>query len=93
MKVKHHAMTFEAVQVYGPAAMAVLLSATSNETRGRVISLWSATAAFSLGVSSAVTGMFIDRLGVTTVFVALGSIMAIAGGVWLVARHPHVPER
>ncbi|WP_440106131.1 MFS transporter [Streptosporangium sp. H16] len=71
--------------VYGPAAMTTLLTATPNETRGRVTSLWSATATFSLGVSSAVTGMLIDRLGVSVVFVVLGLVMAVAGGSWMVA--------
>ncbi|MEU4834573.1 MFS transporter [Streptosporangium sp. NPDC023615] len=71
--------------MYGPAAMTTLLTATSNETRGRVTSLWSATATFSLGLSSAVTGVLVDRLGVTAVFVVLGLIMAVSGGAWLIA--------
>lgn len=69
--------------VYGPAAMTTLLNATPNETRGRVTSLWSATATLSLGVSAAITGALVDRIGVAPVFVALGLLMAVPGAVWL----------
>ncbi|WP_344978905.1 MFS transporter [Streptosporangium fragile] len=75
--------------VYGPAAMTTLLTATSNETRGRVTSLWSATATLSLGVSAAVTGALVDRMGVA-VFVVLGLLMAVAGAAWL-AVHGRAP--
>ncbi|GIH94686.1 MFS transporter [Planobispora siamensis] len=69
--------------VYGPAAMTVLLTAAPNEVRGRVTSLWSATATLSLGVSAAAAGALLDRLDASAVFALLGLPMAVAGGVWL----------
>lgn len=72
--------------VYGPAAMTTLLTATPNETRGRVISLWSATATLSLGISAAATGALIDAVGLSTVFVMLGLLMALPGALWLAAN-------
>jgi predicted MFS family arabinose efflux permease len=72
--------------VYGPAAMATLLTATPNETRGRVTSLWSATATLSLGVSAAVTGAALDRIGVAATCAVLGLLMAAPGAAWLATR-------
>ncbi|GIH99888.1 MFS transporter [Planobispora takensis] len=69
--------------VYGPAAMTVLLTATPNEARGRVTSLWSATATLGLGVSAVGAGALLDRLDVGVVFALLGLPMAVAGGAWL----------
>ncbi|MFI6513868.1 hypothetical protein ACIBCT_40240 [Streptosporangium sp. NPDC050855] len=37
------------------------------------------------GAPGAATGILIDRLGVTAVFVVLGLIMAVADGAWLIA--------
>lgn len=81
---------------YGPAAMTTLLNAAPSEARGRVTSLWSATATFGLGVSSVVTGALLDLAGPGPVFVALGSLMAAPGVAWLMtmAREPAgVPVR
>ncbi|GAA5044766.1 MFS family permease [Thermocatellispora tengchongensis] len=78
--------------VYGPAAMTTLLGASGNETRGRITSLWSATATLSLGVSAAATGALLDRAGVAPTFAVLGLLMAAGGVVWLVAVRPSAAQ-
>ncbi|MCA2229309.1 hypothetical protein [Nonomuraea aurantiaca] len=49
--------------LYSPAAMAELLAATTNDTCGRVISLWSAVATTSLALSALTSGFLLDHIG------------------------------
>ncbi len=71
--------------VYGPVSMAILLGHSPNELRGRVVSLWSATATASLGVSAVVSGALLDTLGPAALLPILGACMALPGAAWLVA--------
>ncbi|WP_170177900.1 MFS transporter [Thermomonospora umbrina] len=71
--------------VYGPTAIAALLSAAGNEVRGRIMSLWSAVATTSLAISALVSGALLDAFGHRALFVVLGALMAIPGAAWLLA--------
>ncbi|MFY1692956.1 MFS transporter [Plantactinospora sp. WMMB782] len=70
--------------LYGPVAIAVLLRHADNAMRGRLMSLWTATATAALALSSLVGGILVDRLPPGLVAVGAGLLMAVAGGTWLV---------
>ncbi|WP_207936080.1 MFS transporter [Actinomadura sp. KC216] len=71
--------------VYGPTAIAALLSAAADEIRGRIMSLWSAVATASLALSALAAGALLDALGHRTLLIALGTLMAAPGAAWLLA--------
>ncbi|WP_165969025.1 MFS transporter [Actinomadura sp. KC06] len=71
--------------VYGPTAIAALLSAAGDEVRGRVMSLWSAVATAGLTLSAFAAGALLDVLGHRILLVLLGLLMAAPGAAWLLA--------
>ncbi|RFS83327.1 MFS transporter [Actinomadura spongiicola] len=71
--------------VYGPTAIAALLSAAGDEIRGRVMSLWSAVATGALALSAFAAGALLDVLGHRVLLVILGTLMAAPGLAWLLA--------
>ncbi|SDH11719.1 Predicted arabinose efflux permease, MFS family [Sinosporangium album] len=71
--------------VYGPTSMSALLDGAPNAVRGRVVSLWSAVATASMGVSALVSGALLDTLGPALLLPALGTLMALPGALWLLA--------
>ncbi len=73
--------------VYGPAAVAALLSAAPDTIRGRIMSLWSAVATTSLALSAFASGVLLDTVGHRLLPVLLGGVMALSGLAWLAALH------
>jgi MFS family permease len=71
--------------VYGPTAIAALLSAAGDEVRSRIMSLWSAVATTSLTLSAFTAGALLDALGPPTLLIILGTLMAVPGAAWLLA--------
>jgi predicted MFS family arabinose efflux permease len=77
----------------GPVAIAVLLRHADNAMRGRLMTLWTATAAAALALSSLVGGILVDRLSPGLVPIGTGLLMAIAGGTWLALLGRDAPVR
>ncbi|GII95231.1 MFS transporter [Sinosporangium siamense] len=71
--------------LYGPASMAALLDNAPDSVRGRVVSLWSAVATLSLGISAVASGALLDLLGPGLLLPVLGALMALPGAAWLLA--------
>ncbi|MER7455880.1 MFS transporter [Micromonospora sp. NPDC126480] len=69
--------------LYGPVAIATLLSHADNAMRGRLMALWSATATGALALSSLAGGILVDRYRPGLVAVAAGALMVAAGATWL----------
>ncbi|MDS1270653.1 MFS transporter [Lipingzhangella sp. LS1_29] len=73
--------------VYNPLATATLVAHSGNAHRGRVMSLWMATATTALGLSAFASGYILDTYGHEILFLALGVLMALPGVAWLLALH------
>lgn len=72
--------------VYNPLATATLLAGVPNSHRGRVLSLWTATATTALAISAATSGHILDTHGHGPLFAALGLLMATPAALWLLAH-------
>ncbi|WUH98307.1 MFS transporter [Spirillospora sp. NBC_00431] len=79
--------------VYGPTAIAALLSVAGDEVRGRIMSLWSAVATAGLTFSAFATGALLGTLGHRTLLILLGVLMAVPGAAWLLALRAGVITR
>ncbi|WP_344242782.1 MFS transporter [Actinocorallia libanotica] len=77
--------------VYGPTAVAALLSAAPDELRGRIMSLWSTVATTSLALSSALSGALLDTAGHRLLPALLGTAMSLSGLTWLTTLRNTAP--